>query len=237
MLVSFLVTTAQDEPVPTIQYGETLEGILAEGQDEAEFGFTAKAGEIVLIEVINDDIMSGLLPELQLLNERGTKLAETSDIQDGLENLDNLKSKITIEIPADGDYTILVTDGPFESSQGNAKFLLRLLQPEILEFGQSVSDSTSNSMNSYFIVINNEPFSISYAKQGGEFSPAVNIDRIDNGKLERMASLYGNDLNSGIVNVTPNRNSLHLVTITRGIYDMDIFSTTTVDFTLQLVPE
>lgn len=236
MMLLVPVTSAQsDENI--LSYGDVVEGIMQVGESEVEYQFEAQGGDILVIEVSTPiDSLSGLFPELALLNESGSTIAETSFINEDLENSDMFASQIVLQIPADGIYTILVIEGDFSVMQQDAAFKLRLLQPEILELDTTV-EGTANSLEpSYYILISSDAFVVDFNHSGDNYYPALYIGSVGQGAAEPLGSLYGKGITGGSIKITPNRNSVHLITVARSAFDLtNLFQSLSVNFDLTVV--
>lgn len=222
---------SQDE-AQIITYGETVQGKFPVGAEEVEFTFSGLAGDIVVIESKSMDILNGFMPEIQILNARGTAIADTTENFD-IESLDFIQVMIPLEIPADGDYTIIIKNGSYFELDEDADFELRLLQPEILANNTPIQGTASTEEKAFYVVISNEDFSIDFSKVSGDMLVSVSIGRIESGGLETLAVLYG-EMTQGNIQITPNRNTLHLITIQEAPYEITIFGVKTADFELTL---
>lgn len=225
----------QNSSTKLIKYGDTVNDILVSKDTENEYKFAASAGDVIVIDVKTSDILNALQPQIKLLNARGSTMASTSDIDNGLTNFDAFTSILAYEIPADGDYTILISDGPFQSATPNSKFIMRLFKPEILSADKILEDTSRKNTNSYYVIISKGQFALRYQKLEGEYYPAINIDRVENGILERLSTTFGDSLEESIVRVKPNRNTIHLVTITRAPFDTDFFGDSIVNYRLSVI--
>lgn len=237
LVFSIMFTQGQNSDIPTIEYDEFVDALMPISAKEVEFQFDGLSGDIIVIEasVSIDNILSGLFPEISLLNERGTQIASTSDITGGLENFDLYTSTLPIELPADGLYTILITTGDFSTLQMDAPFTLRLLKPEILELDKTLDGFVDTNFSSYYIIISNTTFSVEYERKDGSFYPAVNVGRIADGNLEPLGSMYGESMIGGSLILEPNRNTLHLVTITTSPFDLgNIFTVNDAEYMITL---
>lgn len=180
LLVSILsCLEAQDTEIPILEYGDKIRAKLPLSSLESEFQFEGKAGDIIVIDVRDNDTLSGLYPEITLLNKRGVQIASTSYMDDNVDNL----AMMPIELPVDGRYTILVTPGEFSFVQHDAPFTLRLLQPQILESGIAVRESVESDFPAYYVFLAETAFTVEYELLGGKFSWMLSLQEYKMGFL------------------------------------------------------
>lgn len=229
---------AQDN-IPILDYDEQEKFVVPKDTGEVEISFEGIAGDIIVVEasISTQDVLNGLMPVVSLLNERGTTIA-TTESDTSLENFDPFSATLPLEIPSDSTYTILVTTSPFSVLQNDAPFTLRLLQPSILQIDDVNEGQVDSEFSAYYVVISKDVFSIQYEYLGGDFFPAVNIARIEDGILQQIGSMFGEGMKKGSLTLEPNRNTLHLVEITTAIFDNNnLFTVSSAEFSVTLRTE
>ncbi|MCZ7542817.1 MAG: pre-peptidase C-terminal domain-containing protein [Anaerolineae bacterium] len=117
---SALASPLSQAGVIPITYGDTLTGSLNAKTPEAQYQFSAAAGDLVSISVVATS--GDLDPKVQLLDLSGAVLAENDDIEFP-SNTDSLIENFSI--PATGDYRIVVMRGLDSTSGGYQVSLMR----------------------------------------------------------------------------------------------------------------
>ncbi|PJF45148.1 MAG: hypothetical protein CUN55_00435 [Phototrophicales bacterium] len=92
------------ERIP-ITYGSTVRGTIDDEQPAIRYVFQGRAGDIVEISMTARSVAQPLDTLLILQDESGTTIAENDDINPGIVR----DSFISIELPNDGEYTIVAT--------------------------------------------------------------------------------------------------------------------------------
>lgn len=106
-----------------LNFGDSVEGTITNEVFEIPYTFRAKTGDVVNIQITTPNEDDSLDTLLILQNEDGEKIVENDDDPEGTGGDSFLRN---FEIPADGDYTILVTrfQGDLGSTEGD--FILTL---------------------------------------------------------------------------------------------------------------
>ena len=205
------VVIAQEAQIPVLAYGEEIRAVLPLQNPESEFKFEGKQGDIVVIQVSIriDDILTAFFPYITLLNDRGSTVATSR------EDIYEYVSILPMEIPADGEYTILVSPGELSYLHSDSPFYLRVLQPSILEVDVPVVGELDGENPDYFVVIADESFEIEVQRADRSKYPVVAIANIQAGDFDVLGIMLGQKLVSGSLIIEPDRTTLHFVEISK----------------------
>ena len=211
ILWSSSLVGAQERQIPFLEYGDEMRAVLPLQSPESEFKFEGKQGDIVIIQasIRIDDILTAFFPYIALLNERGSTIATSR------EDTYEYTSILPIEIPADGEYTILVTPGDLSYLQSDSPFYLRVLRPPILEVNVPIAGKLDGENPDYFIVIANESFEIEVQRMDQSIYPGAAIANIQAGDFDVLGLMLGQKLVSGSLVIEPDRNAVHFVEVSK----------------------
>ncbi len=218
VLVAVLPTvSAQQDPV--IGYGESVSGTTTSPTEEVRYTFTGKEGDVVVIlfgDLNYEGELSGAKVALQ--DASGSELLLT----EGFSNV-----TLIFEVPSAGDYTIVGT------AETPGLWTLSLLQPPVLESGSKLDDSVTSEETDYYVIKNDQPFTLTYSRTGGDYNPEVNVQIMSEFGfgLTPVASLTGTQMTGGVLEVEPGETGLYLVTVQRALFDFS-FDSTSADYTL-----
>ena len=228
LLVGLQVSAQDDDDV--LEYGDTVLGEITNSEYEVEYTFSGSAGDVIIIEMIETDILGELYsPSLILLNPRGRVHADTSD------GFSFGKVILATELLTSGEYTIIATrlDGRTGDSVG--EYTLELILPDILSEDESVSGVVSTESGSeYFLITTNAPFTILYDRVSGNMTPEVRVNVFDdfaNG-LDTIAAAWGDELSLATLG-TFSRGAPYIVSVGSGLFSFS-FTEETAGFTIKL---
>lgn len=218
MLVAVLPSVSAQE-TPTIGYGETVNGTTTDPTEEVRYSFTGKEGDVVVIlfgDLNYEGDLSGAKVSLQ--DASGSEILLT----EGFSNV-----TLIFEVPAAGDYSIVGT------AETPGLWSLSLLQPSVLESGSKLDESVTSEETDYYVIKNDQPFTLTYSRTGGDYNPEINIQIMSEFGygLTPVASLTGTQMTGGVLEVEPGDNNLYLVTVQRALFDFS-FDATSADYTL-----
>jgi hypothetical protein len=135
MLLALLSGTALLAQTTTLDFGDTVQGMLTTAETAIEYTFAGEQGQFVSITMtrVDDDVD----PYLRLLDANGRTLAEDDD------SAGNLNSRIgPYRLPANGTYTIVATSLS-GSDLGLFDISLQTTTVRRLEYGQMVTGELS----------------------------------------------------------------------------------------------
>ncbi len=196
--------------VTPIKYGDIVRGALTNKNYQVSYKFTGKKDDNVVISYIADfGADHSLFGRILTVTQGKTVLVDPT----------NYVSRVYLQLPADGDYTIIAgrTDGKKGTDEGS--YILRVLNPQALEDGKAVTakishaDVTANtSIDDYYILPADSAFTVKYELTDGEDRPTIEIDHAsDNGSLDSGASLSGSNLDNGVLGISPNKGTNYLL--------------------------
>lgn len=227
LLASSIFVQAQDN---VLDYGDVATGELTNSEFEIEYTFTGKAGEIVVIEMIPEDILGDLdSPVILLLGPNGRIYADTIDA------FSFGDATLVFELNENGDYTIIATRADGRAGDSVGEFFLHLTLPQIIEAGEPISASTGNEERpQYFAVTALDNFSVLYERGFGDFYPNIEVNIINDGQLRSVGSATGDELTVALLGEFSGRGGPYIVSIGVGLFDFN-FTTVTADFEISLV--
>lgn len=219
---------AADTP---IKYGETINGEITDDADTATYTFTGAANDVIVVKMGKDysQTDNSLKPLLSLVDSKKKEVATTKD------GFSFSSALIAIQLKDAGTYSIVATrqaeDGG-EKSKG--KYSLSLSKAETLEAGKTVKGNVSSEGTSAFYSLTiDKPFTLSYEKTKGKYSPAVQVNTINKSDLTEVATLSGSALSKGTLTVAPTKSTLYIVSVGEALFDLN-FDKVTADYTLKL---
>lgn len=228
LAVLALPALAQDGQ--TIEYGQTVTGEITDESFEIPYVFTGSAGDLIVIEMSVADMLGDLdSPVVVLLDPESNELGSGNDLMG--------KIVFAIELPANGQYTILATRTDGSEGDSVGEFILGLHNPPILEIDAPVEDITSSDRVNYYAVKTTGSFDILYEKLSGEFDPAVTVHAISSShEIEEIATLEGMLLSRGMIGiegVSSIVTNTYIVTVAKSPFDFSL-DEVTADFSITL---
>lgn len=221
-LMGVATTQAQMTPTP-IQIGEVVEGTLASADEIQVFTFSAVAGDVLVVRYGDFEFESDLSdPTVQVQNADGIPLVNT----DGFSNVE-----VMVEIPADGDYRILVGT---DDTPGD--FTLEIVQPQILEADTVVEGTITNEQVAFYAIRADAPFNLIYQRTGGgAFFPAVQlyVNSEFSGALSTTASMAGEEMTAGSMAIEPSEPKVYIVKVEQTLLTFS-FGDESASYTLTL---
>jgi hypothetical protein len=226
LLLTALAVQAQDAGIP-ITYGESVVGTISNEAPEVTYTFEGSEGDVIVAEMGALDPFGDLSSVLlRLVGPDGAMIGE----------LDSFATVVfASQLPTSGSYTLVATRYD-ETSFGD--FSLRLVLPELLKPGASVDGEVSSEVNTYYVFSGEEPFSLTFTQNSGDFRPQLSVNSIGsslytNG-LNEIAYLQGSLLTSGTLNITPNAavaSGPYIISFSEALFDFN-FDLVTAQFTL-----
>ena len=204
-------TVAQDGDENTIVYGAAVIGELTDREFEVEYYFDGKADDIIIIEMSSTEDFSDMRsPAIILLDPDFEILGSQSGYP---------KARLIIQLPADGQYTIIATRADGRAGDSVGEYRLALRQPATLQDGVLIEETVTNNETDYYLIVNAEDFDLHYEKTSGDFHPTVTLyplPEADDLQLHhRLATLSGERLARGSIGLADNANEVLIVTITQ----------------------
>jgi hypothetical protein len=150
-LIALFASTFTATPAPAraqggeaIKYGASVEGEITEDADSASYTFDGKKDELAFVQLIlieGDDDISTLDAVMQLKDPKGKVIADTGEGDFTVTGA--FADALSLPLPSDGKYTIDIK--PSEDADDKekvGKYILQLVQPEVLTPGKAV-DATA----------------------------------------------------------------------------------------------
>lgn len=223
--VSFVY--AQDDE--RIEYGETVTGEITNQSFEVAYEFVGKQDDVIVIEMEPVDALGDLdSPALLLLNSENQVVADTSDL------FTVGTTKLAVELPANDTYSLIATRTDGRAGDDVGEFTIRLLLLNELFEGVEREGTTGSDLptNYYVIRQDGEPFTLTYEKLGGEFSPAVSVNVIQDNGLTDVISISGDGLEYGQVRL-PSASGVYIISVEEALFDFS-FDEENADYALSI---
>lgn len=196
-----------------ISYGQTIKGEITDSQASINYTFKAGANDVVVITMRQDGSDSSVSPHLLLLDSNQQTIADSKD-QVAIYSV-NLAAQLTDA----GQYTITAASADDKST---GKFQVSLAKANALKPNTAVKGSTSSDTFAYYSYTSSSPFSLTYEKQGGDFSPTVSVNSLDNNEMKAVGVIGGKEVSNGTLGINPTENGLYIVSIGEGTLDFNI---------------
>jgi hypothetical protein len=226
ILMLLLATTlfAQAQDGTAIGYGETVSGEITADEFEIPYTFKGAAGDIIVVEMRRANTDSGLYnAALVVLDPSGSLIADSADYiaYEGAEAI------VAVELPENGEYTVLATRDSGRSGEEIGEFVLKLFNPEILGEEPIQGEVTNETQDQYYVVVSDGSFTVSYRVLESNYAPLVDVNYVnEDGYFESAASMSGLRLDAGSVQVFAESGELYVVAIVADdldyLFDEDV---------------
>jgi len=228
-----LNTVLAQETGSTIEYGQTVTGEITNQSFEIEYSFVGSEGDVIVIEMKDPAGFSGTLdsPSIILLNS-------DYEVLGSVDGLSGFTVTLVAQLPTDGEYVILATRRDGRSGDSIGAYTLDLIKPQVLIPNEPVEGSASTDNRAYYVVEVADEFAITYERLRGDFYPEVGVTVIDNFELNLVASLSGEMLSSGSIDVIPiiKTSQSFVIVIQVPLFQFN-FAVKTVDFIISLASD
>jgi len=215
---AFAQTTA------AIKYGDVAKGELTNSISSLSYTFKAEANDVVVLKMKQDGLDSSVSPSLAVADSNKQSVADTT------KQSNYSTATLVFTVTAAGAYTIVA--GTTDKTK-IGKFQLALSKAEVLKAGVATNGHATSEQPAYYTYTSGDPFSISYAKQAGDFTPDVNVNKVSDDKsLSQVAYIGGNLLRAGSATISPSSNQAFIISVESALFDFN--SKVTADFTLQV---
>lgn len=188
------VTTPAQAQAAAIAYGERTTGEVTDDAFEVAYTFTGKAGDVALARAKRDfdDKETDLLSEVMIKDASGKTLADTSkDFSFG-------DTIAVVTLPADGDYTIIVTRSEGKEGKTRGKFFVDLTAAEALTVDQDIegeavgAEEEAESKSAIYAFESADDFILSYTKNDGDLNPRLALFSVsETGSLRTVGTVTG----------------------------------------------
>ena len=203
---------AQDTP---IVYGDIVTGEITNRNFEVGYVFTGSQSDIIVIEMRGIEL-EGVAealdnPMIMLLNSDYEVLASITSYY---------MATLAIQLPDDGEYTVLASRRDGRGGDALGGFRLRLLLPHVFVADEPVVTTMGSDYIDYYIAQSDDPFAIEYEKYSGDLFPEISIQSINSDYgLRSLAVLSGDALESGALSVQhPPEQSVFVVVVSAYSY-------------------
>jgi hypothetical protein len=190
------------------------------------YPFEGSEGEVVVVEFRPTDALGDLNnPLVYIENAAGEVLVQS---EEG-------RSRITLALllPADDDYTIVVTrsGGPEGTSRG--EFMLNLHRLPALVVGDEVEGTITNEESRFFLLHSETPLEIDFSIKSGDFRPELSLDTIaEDGTLQPAGQFYSEFSRRMRLVIEP-AGELLILSLGQALFDFN-FETVQADYNLSL---
>ena len=107
---------------------------------------------------------------------------------------------VALELPTDDQYTISINRPTDASTSDVGDFTLYLAHPQELSAGQPVTDNLDNPHDNYYLVHeSDQAFTLTYRLLSGTVRPDIDVNEIQDGGLNEMIEMRGDNLTEGKV--------------------------------------
>ncbi|HUN08859.1 MAG TPA: hypothetical protein PLQ56_19795 [Aggregatilineales bacterium] len=217
LFVVVLPAMAQD----SIELGQEIEGEVTNRDYEFEYTFSGSEGQLISIEMkpAGD---SQLDPEVYLYDSENELLAVNDDFS-------YPSSLILINLPADGEYTVVAgrNDGRSGSSEG--EFVLTVSEPEAMELGTDyeATYTTDYSESTVFLLAPTEdgPLTLTYVQDVTELYPRITVSTAPDwsedpefGFYSEVMSVSSGISEKGSISINVQAGMVYLVEVEMGGY-------------------
>jgi hypothetical protein len=213
-----------------ISYGETISGEITNAAFEVPFTFTGAADDIVVIRMVPVELYGDLdEPSVILLDSNNGVVGSVDRFGD---------VTFATVLPADGEYTILATRANGRAGDAVGEFKLTLLNPQVLNTGDSVSGTITSEETNFYAVRGLPRFTVNYELTGGDFHPELTVNLIDRNSLDEQAVLFGAQMVAGSVTIVadPTLGDVYIIKLAEALFDFN-FNTVSADYTLTVTTD
>ena len=230
LLSALLVTSAL--PIQTfaqsakvIKYGDVTSDAFTADKTSASYTFKAAANDVVVLYLKQDGSDSTVAPVLTVTDSAKKAVGDTTA------QFTTYSVTFAFQATAGGTYTVAASTS---DATKLGKYKLYLFNAPLLTAGKAATGHASSDQNAYYAYITGDPFTLTYSKQAGDFTPVVNINQIaDDSSLTQLAYIGGSIATAGSVTVKPKTNRIYILSVESALFDINI-NTVTADFTLQV---
>jgi hypothetical protein len=217
-----LLVQAQD--ATSIGYGETINGEITDDEFEIPYTFSGTAGDVVLVEMRRANSDSGLYnAAVVVLDPSGSLIADSADYiaYEGAEGI------VALQLPEDGDYTVLATRDSGRSGDETGEYILKLFQLDVLGKKPIQGEVTNETQDQYYAVLADGSFTVKYSVSSSNYAPLVDVNYVnEDGYFESAGSLSGLRLDAGTVQIFAEAGQLYVVAIVADdldyLFDEDV---------------
>jgi len=210
-LLCFIISGVAAAQSPTLTAGEPVNGVLLPEAQQQSYAFVAASGDVLLIFVHALDPLGDLqFPAVRILDAFGAEIASSIDHVPRFGQTTH-QAALSLTIPDDGSYTLIVTR---RDDRSTGAYRLLLVKPLLLQ-AQSPVDAVISSQQAYqfYRVETDSAFQIAYERSGGDYSPEVRVNIPSPlGELLGVGYLAGDDLQRGSIGVS-GEEGLYIVSV------------------------
>jgi hypothetical protein len=230
LLGVLLVTTALPvqafaQSATTIKYGDIVKGTLTADKATITYTFKTTANDVVVLYMQQDGSDSSVAPVMTITDSQKAVVGDTT------KQYTTYSAIFAFQATAGGSYTVVAGTGD-AAKLGNFKLLLS--KAEVLTVGKAANGHATSDQSAYYVYTSGDPFTVSYSKQAGDFTPTVNVNQIsDSFSLKQLAFIGGGLVSAGSLTIKPTAKQMFVLSIEANVFDF-ITSAVTADFTLQV---
>jgi hypothetical protein len=158
-----------------------------------------------------------------VLDPGGSLIADSADYiaYEGAEAL------VAIQLPENGEYTVLATRDSGRSGDETGDFVLKLFNVEILGEEPIEGEVTNDTEDQYYAVLADGSFTVNYRVLSSNYAPLVDVSYVnEDGYFESAASVSGLRLDAGNMQVFAESGELYIVAIVADdldyLFDEDV---------------
>jgi hypothetical protein len=225
LILSLAMTLfAQAQDSTPISYGDVVNGEITDDEFEIPYTFKGAEGDIVVVEMRRANTDSGLYnAAVVVLDPGGSLIADSADYisYEGAEGL------VAIQLPENGEYTVLATRDSGRSGDETGEFVLKLFNVEILGEEPIEREVTNDTEDQYYAVLADGSFTVNYRVLSSNYAPLVDVSYVnEDGYFESAASVSGLRLDAGSMQVFAESGELYIVAIVADdldyLFDEDV---------------
>jgi hypothetical protein len=211
LLLSLMIPLTAHAQGGKIPFDEWVEGTLTATEFEHFYTFQSTAGTLILVEMLPKIGTYDLDPQLAVRTSTGNTLIENDDTV-------GLDAVVVVEIPEDGEYTIVATRSGGIDGSSEGEYQLRAREVALLQLGDSVEATvygdTSKDMPNVFVVrpATSGTWAISFTQPEGELHAAIEmVTAAEGDTVFELGETNG--LTSGTLNVSVEADVTYLITV------------------------
>jgi hypothetical protein len=206
-LAAMAVPTARAQQPQSLKYGDSVDGEITNDAFEVPYRLSGKRGDVLIAQIIpvKDDkgeYMTSFI--LRLLDRRDKKVADTSDVLSF-----NYTRVLGVELPEDGDYTLIATRRDGKDGKEVGKYALTLTNAPKLVAGQAVKGTATQfdagRYHAFYALESRDEFTLKYKRNGAGFTALIAVSHLEAGYLFPDAVLTGQKVAGATITLAGSR--------------------------------
>lgn len=201
--------------------GVGVEGEITNDTPAVNYSYEGEANQVLVVELKPADVFGDYdRPKIVVIAPDGSEVVA----YDGFGT-----TRVVVELPADGTYTITITR---EDEESVGKYTVTASKPVTLALGEAVQGTITNEEIKYYVYRGDADFNVSFVRSG-EFAPEISVNKLAEyleGTLDSVGGAYG--VSKAEIG-TFDGGSLYIIKVAEALFDFN-FSTVTAEYSLTL---